>query len=118
MIAFTHELVSYLTLTLEAGDIAYVKMNGMASTCVLGAKIVDPGATVAVQSSIDGPDFFALESTEDTDVLWEDITIDGVVTPEISTDVTSQVFVAPNVLRLENTSAGTEVVRVALRGNR
>lgn len=113
---FTHNLLSDLTFTLEPDAIAYIKINGTLATCLMSTKI-DAGAKYVVQSSLDSTELFESYTTH-SEGIWENISVDGVVYPEVTFAINSLPFRSPNILYIKNTSAGIETIKVSLRGNR
>lgn len=111
-----YELISDLTFSLAPDELVYIAISGVTSNCLMSVKI-DAGAKYVVQSSLDSTEEFKNYATH-SDAIWEDISVDGVVYPEVTFAINSLPFRSPNILYIKNTSAGTENIKVALRGNR
>lgn len=117
MITFDYELITDLTLILQPGDVFHIKINGRAANCILSTKIIDVGATYIVKSCMESTEFLRQTATVTTDLNWEFIKVDGVEYAEVTFDIPSLAFKAPNIIYVENTS-DTETLMFSLRGNR
>lgn len=114
---FTHELITDLTFTIAPGAEYYVKMNGIPSTTVISTHFLTAPGSLVIESSIDSFDYFLHTATQYSDCLWESITIGGIVTNPVTTDILSLVMYTPNILHFKNTHVSS-IARVSLRGNR
>lgn len=113
---YDYELFSDLTLTFPALTKKIIKISGINAICILSTKIAT-NAKYIIKSSIDSDEF--LRSVNNSNLLnWEYIKINGVSYEEITFEIPSLVFNAPNLLYIENTSTDNEIIKVSLRGNR
>lgn len=110
-------LTSDLTFSLAPEEIQYIQIRGNLATCLLSAQITTGGA-YKIQATIASTETFHLPDTTYSSLVWEDIKISGVEYSELTIDINSVLFNSPNVLRIENTSTGTEALSISLRGNR
>jgi len=115
---FTHELGTDLTFELAVNAEAYVFVRSHLSSCVMCVNLLDTTGAYIIQSSLESTEVFTLPETVKNDLIWENIKIDGVEYSEVTFDIPSIKFTAPNILYFKNTSSGTERIRVSLRGNR
>jgi len=115
---FDYEVMSELTLVLPAGSSKYLRLQGVPATCIISVKIVDTGATCTIESAIESADYFVDTAEDDTDLLWEFIKVNGSYVPSITTDIASQILNTPSIMKVSNTSTGTQSVRFSIRGNR
>lgn len=108
------ELISDLTFTLLPTESKLIKINGVTSTCAISTEC-NSGAYV-VKSTLDSDEF--VKVSLESDITWEFIKLSSVTYEELTVDIPSLVFTAPNLLYIKNTSTGTETLKVSLRGNR
>lgn len=112
-----YDLITDLSLSLNPGEKKYIFIRGYISTIALGVKIVTAGGAVKIQSSLASTELFE-EISSHSEVEWENIKVDGVEYSEVTFDIPSMIFYAPNILYIENTSINSSVINVDLRGNR
>jgi hypothetical protein len=116
---WNYELTSDLTFILDTDQqIVYVKMNGVPSTSVIAVQILDTGGKCVIQSTIDSTEYFSEVATSYSDLLWENIKVDGSYVTEVTSNILSTRFATPNFLYIKNTSGSNKRVKISLRGNR
>ena len=120
MIRITHRLVTDLSITLGAGEFAYIQIHGYLATCLLSLELSEIGGTVAIQSTITSTELFENGGQTEVheDLLWENIRIRGVEYSTIDFEIPSLKFNSPNILYVKNISPDNQKIRFSLRGNR
>jgi hypothetical protein len=109
--------MSEVTYTLNPGEYRIIQIFSEKSTGIISIAILSANGTATVQSCMESVNFFSLASTSITDPLWENIQISGVSTASITSNVLSQAFMSPTMLKIQNTSPGSQQVRFAIRVN-
>jgi hypothetical protein len=115
---FNYEFISNLTLIIPSSTTYYIHMRNIPSLAVLSVKIMDSGGTLVVQSAMESRDYFENTAQSDADFLYEYPIINGSSVSSITGDIASLSFNSPSFLRVQNTSSGSQRVRLSLRGNR
>jgi hypothetical protein len=112
---WNYELISDISVTIEASETALIKINGICNSCILSS-VIEAGATYTIQSSLASSELVS-SATLISELNLENIKIAGVEYAELSFAIPSVYFKSPNFLYITNTSA-TESVRIDIRGNR
>lgn len=120
MIQITHRLATDLSITLGAGEFAYIQIHGYLATCLLSLELSDVGGAVTIQSTITSTELFedGAQTEIHGDLLWENIRIRGVEYSVVDFEIPSLKFNSPNILYVKNVSPGAQKIRFSLRGNR
>lgn len=115
---YTYELISDLTIISSySQEEIYIKMQGIPSTSIISVHILDIGAKCIIQSSIDSTEYFHQASSH-SEMLWENIKINGNYLTEVDTNILSSRFASSNFLYIKNTSSSDLRIKISLRGNR
>jgi hypothetical protein len=119
MIDFTNELMSDLTLNLNTGETAYIKVSGICANIFWSLKIIDSGATCDINIGLESDSFFALPSTVHSDLLLKGIMVGSTPTTGFIANVLGESQIAPTYIYIKNTSGiANKHIRFNLRGNR
>jgi len=116
MITYNYNLTSDLTVTLNQGDTAFIKVNGNLSTFRWSFHILDAGATATAQVGLES--YSATQNFVLSDLTLENIKVATVKTASLTSDVTNDGQEAPNLIYIANTSGSAKRVRFNFRGNR